>query len=153
LPLESAAAHLGHRLLKSPIDTADPALRLDVDGRYLAPASATKLLVRFELGPRAAFVRILSRTCVPARDLGGGATDTRRLGVPIRRIELRGAMLELSLPHDDPSLVEGFHPPEAAHRWTDGAAVLPGSWLLGLQEGFTLDLHLAPSSLRYVTGE
>lgn len=129
------------------ITTTDPDLRAEIDGRSIGPDSVADGLYRFTIGPRAALVRLVSRASVPARD--GGEGDQRRLGVALLRIALLGETLQLFLPHDDPSLVEGFHPAEAGHRWTDGRAVIPSQWLLGLQSGFTLEVRIRPDALRY----
>jgi hypothetical protein len=135
----------------NPYVTSDPDLRLDVDGAVLAPDSAQDGIYRFTVGPSAARVRLVSRSAVPADQNPSG--DRRRLGVPLLGLALRGANLELFLPHDDDSLVEGVHAAEAGHLWTDGAAVLPAAWLRPLQGGFTLEVRLGPSALRYIVIE
>jgi hypothetical protein len=136
-----------------PTVTADPDLRLDVDGARLAPTAVAAGTYSFRVGPGASVVRLMSRTAVPA-EFGAKAAggDIRRLGVPIKGLVMRGRTLDLSLPHDDPSLTEGFHPAERGHRWTDGGGVLPASWLRGMQEGFTLEVRVSPNTLRYLTG-
>ena len=131
----------------SPAD-ADPKLRVEVDGRTLDPAAIEAGRYRFVIGPGATLVRLVSRTAVPAQDQPGGS-DERRLGIALNRIILRGHHLELFLPHDDPTLVDGFHPAEAGHRWTNGRALLPAHWLRGLQQGFILEIAVNPSALRY----
>ena len=133
-----------------------PELRLDVDGKRLVAACVTvgpagSATHRFSVGPGAALVRMVSRTAVPAAGETGSA-DRRRLGVAVRRIRLRGRRLELDLPHDDPSLAEGFHPAEPGHRWTDGAGVIPPQWLRALQEGFDVEIEISESGLRYTGG-
>jgi hypothetical protein len=129
------------------IATTDPDLRLEIDGRSIGPDNVADGLYRFTVGPRASHVRLVSRALVPAREPDHG--DQRRLGVALLRIALLGETLELFLPHDDPSLVEGFHPAEAGHRWTDGRAVIPSQWLLGLQSGFVLEVQIRTDALRY----
>jgi hypothetical protein len=140
------------RPVPKPATTADPGLRLDVDGRAVAPLEVAGGVYRFSVGPGAARVRLVSRSVVPGGD-DPDAGDQRRLGVALHRVVLRRPGLELFLPHDDPSFVEGFHPAEAGHRWTDGAAVLPAQWLRAAQDGFVLEIFTGPSALRYLTDE
>jgi hypothetical protein len=133
----------------------DAGLRLEVDGRLIPPDSVTqgpegRSTHRFTIPPGASGARLLSRVGIPARD-DPACGDHRRLGVALTHLRLRGPVLELHLPHDDPSLTEGFHPPEAGHRWTDGAGVIPAQWLRGQQAGCVLEVEISASGLRYLS--
>ena len=76
------------------------------------------------------------------------STDARWLGVPVGRIVLKSAATTLEIAHDHPALADGFHQAERLHRWTDGDALLPPSFLACLPEGaVTVKVHLAPNML------
>jgi len=101
----------------------DGDLHLRIDGAVLHAAPGTH---RFAVPAGAREVRIISTASCPA--LSGGGGDRRMLGVALSAIRLTGADgATLDLPLDDRALDRGFHPVEqaAAHRWTDGEAVLP----------------------------
>ena len=126
---------LGHAL------TREPDLHLLVDGARLNVASIAGAAHRFAIPPGAADIRIVSRAGVPA-ETEPASEDRRRLGVMLGLIGLRIGGKNLELPLDDPTLCEGFHPPEsrdgAMVRWTDGHARLPP-----LPAGLArLDLHV-----------
>jgi hypothetical protein len=113
---------LGHAI------TREPDLHLLVDGERIEPAGTSGALYRFAIPPGAADIRILSRAGVPA-ETDPASEDWRRLGVLLGRIGLRTERQMLELSPADPSLSEGFHPPEryglGTARWTDGHARLP----------------------------
>jgi hypothetical protein len=108
--LLARAAALGHA------QTADPALRLSVDGAILLP-QIDGPVHRFTLPEGAREVRLLSRVTVPVH-LSADSDDHRRLGVAVARLTLDGTAIE-------PEPGNGWHPAEAHWRWTDGAAALP----------------------------
>ena len=107
------AAALGHRR------THEPGLRV-LGGAVLLCAERAGAHWRVALPPGVAEVRLISRIWVPAH-MRAGESDTRTLGVAIARMALDGREIAL----DSPALSTGWHPPEPAWRWTDGAAVVP----------------------------
>jgi hypothetical protein len=109
-------------------ETTDSDLHLVADGAIIRAASGTRFIL--PVGTRE--VRIVSRAACPAATTPGG--DRRMLGVAVSGIRLRGANGRwMDIPMTDPALSIGFHAaegtPGAAHRWTDGAALLPGRFL------------------------
>jgi hypothetical protein len=125
------AAALGHAL------TDDPDLHLIVDGRY-----------RFTIPGGSVAVWFASRSTVPA-EIEAASRDIRQLGVAVEHIALRDVDLSIEVWHGHATLCEGFHGDEAAHRWTDGMARLPETWLHRFPGAFALDVHLAPRGLAY----
>lgn len=137
------AAALGHVLV------SDPDLRLVADGDVVLPEAIVDGAYRFALpggGGRAFW--LASRHAVPA-EVDATSRDVRRLGVPIARLVLSDGGRSAEAPHAYPGLVDGFHTAEAGHRWTDGMARLPEELLRSFRGAFTLEVRLAPSSLRY----
>ncbi len=102
------AVALGH------VPTDDPELHILAGGRIVRPARAGGMW-RFDLPAGRAVLHSLA--VVPA-ERAHGHPERRRLGVMIQALSLDGTPLAL----DDKRLGAGFHPPEAAWRWTDGAA-------------------------------
>lgn len=113
----------GHR-----VTCEDPALMIAVDGRLIAPASASGGVYVFVLPPFEGRPRLVSRAVRPteARSWSG---DRRGLGVMVRRMSLRGSGQALDVPLDHPALRDGWwsleRDAESAWRWTDGNAALP----------------------------
>ncbi len=100
--------------------TVEPGFHIEVGGMPAFPVSVQDGAYRFVAPRSGGAVRLRSRSDVPGRGGAGGA-DCRRLGVAVRRVSLDGQMaLDLASPRFGP----GFHPPEGAHRWTDGDALL-----------------------------
>jgi hypothetical protein len=106
------AAALGH------VATDDADLRLLADGRKL-PALVTGAIWRVWPPPGTTVLALVSRRWMPALTRAA-ETDTRTLGVAIRRLWLDGRLVSL----DSPGLSAGWHGAEAGHRWTDGRAEL-----------------------------
>jgi hypothetical protein len=133
---------LGH-----PLDL-DPDLHLIVDGEIVRPDAATPCLYRFTIPAGSAAVSLASRSTVPA-EVEAAGRDLRRLGVPVERIAFLDGDLSIEAWHGHAALCEGFHQDEGSHRWTDGLARLPESWLRSFSGGATLDVQLIPTELRY----
>ena len=127
---------------------SDPVLHLVADGKTIWPASADDRLYRFVVPAGSAAVWLVSRSTVPA-EIAAESRDIRRLGVPVERIVASDGAMSVEVSHGHAALRDGFHPDEGSHRWTDGLARLPESWLGVLAGEVTLDVHLAPSSLDY----
>lgn len=114
--------------------TAEPDLRLLVDGREIRARRAGGGSHLFDLPAGTAEVRIVSRAACPAAETASWGGDRRLLGVALTGLALRGADgSAVEVPIGDAALVRGFHPVERqadgrAHRWTDGDAVLPARW-------------------------
>ena len=115
--------------------TAEPDLRLVADGREIRARRAEGGSHLFDLPAGTAEVRLVSRAACPAAEDAAWGGDRRLLGVALTGLALRcadGSAVEV--PIGDAALVRGFHPVEhqadgrAAHRWTDGDAVLPARW-------------------------
>ena len=108
--------------------TDDPALRLYVDGRVLQPVTNDRRRYLFVLPAGASDVRLRSRGTVPS-ELVPHLDDWRRLGVAVRRIELRAGGDVMEIPVDHLRLTGGWHEVETdgatTWRWTNGDAVLP----------------------------
>ena len=136
------AEGVGHRL------TDDPDLHLIADGELVRPDSTGVCLYRFAIPAGSSAVWLASRSVVPA-EVDYRSQDGRRLGVPIERIALNDGDLSIEAWHGHATLCEGFHQDESSHRWTDGLARLPESWLRSFRGGATLDVHLIPVELRY----
>ena len=110
------AVALGHRR------TNDPGLRALADGRAV-PSARQGRVWHIGLPAGTSHLCLLSRTWIPAHTRPTD-TDTRKLGVAIRRLWLDGRQVAL----DSPGLAAGWHAPELGWRWTDGAAdlAIPG---------------------------
>jgi len=139
--LERAEA-LGHIL------DLDPDLQLIVDGHAIRPSSVIGSRYRFDIPAGSTAVWLASRSTVPAETIAASC-DIRRLGVAVERIVMRHADRVIEAWHSDAALCEGFHEDEASHRWTDGLARLPETWLQPFPGGATLDVQLSPTELGY----
>lgn len=115
--------------------TAEPDLRLEVNGATVLPECVKAGTYRFRLPYAAKSVRLLSRSDVPARS-GLGGTDHRRLGVAVSQVIAAGEMVDLAAP----LFATGFHASEGGHRWTDGNGLLR----LTLPRGAVLELTVTP---------
>jgi hypothetical protein len=101
------AIALGHRLVNN------PCLTLEVDGRVVSQLPGEGPAV-FLLPPGARHALLHSRVFVPAHVIAG-SDDHRMLGAGVTRLVLDGRVVDLA------TLGEGWHTPEAGHRWSDGA--------------------------------
>ena len=101
------AIAMGHRLVNN------PCLTLEVDGRVVPQLPGAGPAV-FLLPPGAEIGLLHSRVFVPAHVIAG-SDDHRPLGVGVTRLLLDGRAVDLA------TLGEGWHAPEAGHRWSDGA--------------------------------
>jgi hypothetical protein len=110
--LLARAVALGHRV------TADPGLRLAVDGAPVAPQRYGDTLY-IALPADARDLLVGSRSFVPAETEPAG-TDMRRLGVAVAAVALDGEQMALHGPRPG----AGWHAPEPGWRWTDGAGHL-----------------------------
>ncbi len=136
------AEMLGHSL------DADPDFRLLIDGEIVRPASVLGSVYRFDIAAGSRELLLASRSTVPA-EIDATARDIRRLGVPLERIMLSDGEMALEVWHGHAALRDGFHRDEGSHRWTDGLARLPETWLRPFAGDFTLEVHLGPSGLGY----
>ena len=131
-------------------DDADP--MLSVGGRTFRPVRRDKAVVTFVLAGVDGEIRLLSRSMIPA-ELPGGV-DQRRLGLCVRRIVLRNAAMALEISPESGQLRDGFHPaPDGVQIepcWTDGFALLPPDLVALMGADFEVEVHLAPTSLRYI---
>lgn len=108
---------------------------LSADGIAIRPMVSGQGVHRFVVPPGVARVRLESRRAVlvdpSAPYLGGG----RSLGVKVSAIAIRSRTAEVVIPADDPRLVAGWHEVEHSGlglwRWTDGAAELPWTGVVG----------------------
>jgi hypothetical protein len=126
----------------------DPDLRVIADGAVVRPDSVDGRLYRFALPAGCAETSLASRSAVPA-EVDATARDLRRLGVPVERLVLYDAELRIEAGHGHAELRDGFHEDEASHRWTDGFAQLPESWLRPFAGPFTLEVRLISAGLPY----
>ncbi|MGC8476499.1 MAG: NF038122 family metalloprotease [Acetobacteraceae bacterium] len=110
-----------------PAVTADPAPRLRVGGRRVAPLARGPGHAVFAL-PDAAPGWLVSRRTVPAA-LAAWREDRRLLGVRVRELRWRHGARTETIAADDPRLRSGWWPAErdgvTPWRWTDGAGRLP----------------------------
>ncbi len=123
--------------------TTDAGPRLLVDRGAIKPFHRDGDLISFLLPRGAREVRLVSRAQSPtvARPW---LDDSRRLGVCVNRIVLRGAEGVREIPVDHPDLTAGWWEVERGglmmSRWTDGEAVLP---LPPMRGPTMLEIHLA----------
>ncbi len=112
------------------VTTADPDVRLLVDGRALRPLGDAAGEVLSSVVPEgAASVRLLSRATIPGL-VHPWLDDPRHLGVAVRAMVLRDRGGEIVIGADHPALTDGRHAPEHAPdgtpwRWSDGDAGVP----------------------------
>jgi hypothetical protein len=124
------ALALGYRLV------ADEALAVWACGRRILPQWAGRR-ARFVLPPRCAELIVSSRRIAP-NYIGGEDEDGRVLGVGVLGVALDGCRLGLS----SPAFAGGWHAPEPAIRWSNGAGTLT------VDGARCLELDLLPA-LRY----
>jgi hypothetical protein len=114
----------------APGTTRDAGIRLSADGAAIRPIAAGQDTYSFVVPSGRGRVRLESRAAVPCEP-----GDTRRLGVKVRRIDIRSDAGEVVIPADDPGLTAGWHDAERAGtelwRWTDGSAELPWAGVSG----------------------
>jgi hypothetical protein len=124
----AAAAPLHARLLRRAERlgwriTDDAAVMVVADGAELEPSLVAGGRSVFRLPAGSRCVKLRSRVAA-ATDFDPAATDRRRVGVPVARLQLNG----VELPLDGPVLAAGFLALErrdaACWRWTDGDAHL-----------------------------
>ena len=131
-----------------PETTEDPDLHLIADGERIdahavnCRAYGYQGIYRFRLERAPMELIIGSRAAVPMRL--GLNHDPRCLGVGIRSIALRDPSCALDLDYESPWLGDGFNrpEPELGHRWTDGAAWLPGAALALFGGAFELSIDV-----------
>ncbi|MDE2005090.1 MAG: Hint domain-containing protein [Rhodospirillales bacterium] len=124
--------------------TTDPAPRLLVHGREIAPIEQAPGRVAFLLPAGTEDAILVSRFGSPA-DSAPYLNDHRRLGVAVRHAVLRAGGEERVIAADTPALTQGWHPVESdaagsLWRWTEGRAHLP---LGAIDAPAILELHLA----------
>jgi T5SS/PEP-CTERM-associated repeat protein len=124
--LDWRAVGLGHAA-DTLATTADPAMRLRINGRLIAPLHCEQGRMCFALPPGAREIRLVSRAAAPAW-CRPWLDDRRTLGLDVARIRLRGQGAVTDLPLDGPHLAEGWWDLEpesnATHRWTNGDAAI-----------------------------
>lgn len=124
--LAARAAALGHPVRLAPCGDS-PALRIEADGRRIRPVHADATQAVFALPAGLTRVTIASRATMPWT-VTPWIDDRRRLGVAIRRIEVRAGDGVQVVPLDSPRLGAGWWaaegPADRPVRWTDGAAHL-----------------------------
>lgn len=124
--LDWRAVGLGHAA-DTLATTADPAARLRINGRLIAPLHAEQGRLCFALPPGARRLRLVSRAAQPAW-CRPWLDDRRALGLNVARIRLRGQGAVTDLPLDGPHLAQGWWDLEragnATHRWTNGDAAI-----------------------------
>ena len=110
----------------APETTAEPDLRVVIDGRSLPPVVMDGLRYTFVVPSMP--VRLRSRAAVPS-DRRPWTDEHRRLGVMVQRILLRHDADWIDLAMDDPRLTDGWWAVERDEttiwRWTNGDALLP----------------------------
>ena len=145
--LAAAHARLAERAIRM-ATTEDDDLHLLVDGTQLRPTQTEGTTLRFTVPARAAEVRIVSRSVVPA-ELDQASGDTRRLGICLAGLSLRDGSVTLDLAPGHAGLADGFQAAEDGRRWTDGNALLPIDLLATMPGEFVLELKLIRTGLRY----
>ena len=156
LPLvrEGVALHAARRKLAEHIRQAgfefskDPEPRLLVDGGSIPGKRVTDLIYSWTLPSAPKQLALTSRTAVPAEVLPD-STDRRVLGMRVAKILLKSAGLTIEIGHDHLSLGDGFHKPEATHRWTKQKAMIPQHFLDSLSGQVTVEVHLSGIGLPY----
>ena len=128
-----------------PGDDAD--VRLLVDGTVMRATAVDGEILRFALDQDPRWVRIDSRSAVPAET--GASSDLRRLGVHVTGLALAapGVLVEVEASHA--ALVLGWHGAEGVARWTDGAAIIPPGLFDWIEQPFELRVNLPRTGLRY----
>lgn len=107
----------------------DASVYLIADGQVIQPMSDRDSRYVFMVPAAVSSVSLESRFCIPADKMIASQRDTRRLGVSVSWIALRGDDREVTFPADHPELTAGWHDVErdatSCWRWTDGSALLP----------------------------
>lgn len=126
----------------------DPDLHLIVDGCPLQPYSVADGAYRFVVPAGARGITIRSRTAIPA-ETEPNCADLRPLGVPLRRLMLRGDGMNLEITSDCPALHDGFHTNEGSHRWTNGRGKLPPELLACFEADVAIEVWIGITDLHY----
>jgi hypothetical protein len=125
--LAARARRLGHALGRPPT-TADPDLRLSIDGRERRPVVIEGGRHVFVLPRSFGSVRLVSRSTVPSH-LSPWIDDQRRLGAMVLGLSIREAGGPADIAIDHPALSDGWWGVETdgarRWRWTRGNAALP----------------------------
>ena len=98
--------------------TADPNLRLLVDGRAVLP-DVEGSTYRFALPDGAREIRLVSRSTTPAA-MSAESADHRRVGVAVAELRVDG----MAVPAGDPRRAGGWYEGEDQWQWTNGDAGL-----------------------------
>jgi hypothetical protein len=149
--LATRATILGMQPPQPPDATGEPALRLVVGGRIIAPVIADGGHHVFVMPANGSEARLVSRAAIPS-DLMPWVSDQRTLGVMLSRMTLRIGDAVVPIPLDHPLLTKGWWQPERyganLRRWTDGNAllVLPtrGPAILEVEVAGTLAYQASP---------
>ena len=131
--------------------TPDPGIGLRVDQVIVPPFAAADNTITFRIEAVPRDVRIVSRSTVPA-EADESSSDRRRLGISMTRIVLCNPHARINIPYDSPLLVDGFHPCEAQHRWTNGYARIPPKAISCFSGQFEIELQISSPSLTYLRG-
>lgn len=104
--------------------TSDPDLHLRIGpGEVIAPTARHDGQYRFILPAGIESAWLISRSAKPSEVVGPFLDDRRRLGVSVREITLTQGEQRWVIDHFDGGLT-GWHAPEDASRWTNGAALV-----------------------------
>ncbi len=148
-PLAAARARLTDRAARAGLIAVGEAnLHLLVDGVAIRPDSQNPDAARFAVPAGARQINIVSRSVVPA-DIDPASSDRRHLGVCLHGLSLHDDSFSLDVGPNYAGLQTGFHGGEEGRRWTSGDAVLPPDLFAAMSDGFTLELKLVHTSLRY----
>ncbi|WP_342149798.1 Hint domain-containing protein [Methylorubrum sp. SB2] len=140
--LRARAEALGWTTVEEPF----AGLHLVADDRVIRP-DIVGLTARFVLPADARDVRLVSESSVPA-DVVPGASDRRRLGLPLAALTLDDGLTGTRrIALDDPRLGQGFHAVEGVARWTDGSARLPAELWAGCRGTVFVQVQLAGPAL------
>jgi hypothetical protein len=124
--LANRAVHLGFEVPEIRT-TTEPAPRLAVNDREIAPVAVNGDTYTFALPAGQRDVRLLSRAARPCA-ARPWISDERILGVSVSRIRVRDGLDVVDLPIDGPALAHGWWAVEQdgsrVSRWTDGDALL-----------------------------
>lgn len=148
--LSQRAAAMG-RSVPSPDTTAEPELCIIVQDRLVRPTNVAGDKYSFVVPKGTREVRVVSRAAQPT-DSRPWMEDSRRLGVYVEHIALRGwdDMAVISIDH--PELAQGWWEVERGdhglRRWTDGDARLP---LPAMEAPAVLEIRASASGMRYLT--
>jgi hypothetical protein len=132
--LAARSEEIGYKLpTVSLVDDAD--IHLLADGAVIRPVSDSQSHYVFMVPAGTSSVALMSRFCIPADKMIARERDTRRLGVRVSSISIRGKNGDTVIAADHPHLVEGWNDVEKdgteMWRWTDGAATIPWTAVSG----------------------